>query len=546
VRRIESRRGKYNIPNVGIFLWRLGSYSVTNAPAFKLDDGRYLFDALGKDIQLYSDPQSEEEITHLAEPINVPMPLTRRVLNRGLETYYGLGADRKARSILLSEEDPLNPNKLAPIALSRIKVCNLSDLKDANDNLVTDLNGHAVWAHTPRNKIAIDPVLGRIAFPVKSPPAPPSSVRVTYHYGFSAEMGGGEYDREQTFVGTGVKVKVPDEQAAIQPALDHIATQGGVVEITESTLFLETPAITINSLDKKAIELRASEGRRPVITLSGDLMIRGDDESEVTINGFLIAGGRLRVPLLDAQGNANKLRRLRLRHCTLAPGPIPDFYPISASPPITAPVQPPPRLLVESSGTIVEIERCIVGPVRAVSGAEVRVSNSIVDAAGASAVAFAGLAEHDPGARLTIENSTVIGKVYTHTMKLASNTIFLAELITNDPWPAPVRAERLQQGCVRFSYVPPGSQLPRLHRCPPAKPEDAARVRPVFNSLRYGAAAYCQLSPACAVEITRGADDQAEIGAFHQLYQPQREANLRVSLDEYLRFGLEAGIFYAS
>src|SRR5258705_10498190 len=40
VRRIEPRRGKYNIPNIGIFLWRLGSYSVTNAPAFKLYDRR--------------------------------------------------------------------------------------------------------------------------------------------------------------------------------------------------------------------------------------------------------------------------------------------------------------------------------------------------------------------------------------------------------------------------------------------------------------------------------------------------------------------------
>ena len=36
------------------------------------------------------------------------------------------------------------------------------------------------------------------------------------------------------------------------------------------------------------------------------------------------------------------------------------------------------------------------------------------------------------------------------------------------------------------------------------------------------------------------------MGAFHDLYQPQREINLRVRLDEYLRFGLEAGIFYAS
>ena len=85
-----------------------------------------------------------------------------------------------------------------------------------------------------------------------------------------------------------------------------------------------------------------------------------------------------------------------------------------------------------------------------------------------------------------------------------------------------------------------------MHRCQPANIDDAARVRPVFTSLRYGDAGYCQLGRNCAVEITRGADDQAELGAFHGLYQPQRVANLRAALDEYLRFGLEAGIFYAS
>jgi hypothetical protein len=36
------------------------------------------------------------------------------------------------------------------------------------------------------------------------------------------------------------------------------------------------------------------------------------------------------------------------------------------------------------------------------------------------------------------------------------------------------------------------------------------------------------------------------MGVTHELYAPQREGNLRIRLDEYLRFGLEAGIFYAS
>ena len=36
------------------------------------------------------------------------------------------------------------------------------------------------------------------------------------------------------------------------------------------------------------------------------------------------------------------------------------------------------------------------------------------------------------------------------------------------------------------------------------------------------------------------------MGVTHELYAPQRETNLRIRLDEYLRYGLEAGIFYAT
>ena len=36
------------------------------------------------------------------------------------------------------------------------------------------------------------------------------------------------------------------------------------------------------------------------------------------------------------------------------------------------------------------------------------------------------------------------------------------------------------------------------------------------------------------------------MGAFHHLFAPQRETNVTVRLEEYLRFGLEAGILYAS
>jgi hypothetical protein len=150
------------------------------------------------------------------------------------------------------------------------------------------------------------------------------------------------------------------------------------------------------------------------------------------------------------------------------------------------------------------------------------------------------------GGVLQIVNSTTVGKVWTQELALASNTIFLARLAGGDSWHYPLQADRRQAGCVRFSFVPPGSRTPRRYHCQPESDADAARVRPQLTSLRYGDAGYGQLSARCAAEIRTGADDESEIGAFHDLFGPQRETNLRVRLEEYLRFGLEAGIFYAS
>jgi hypothetical protein len=72
------------------------------------------------------------------------------------------------------------------------------------------------------------------------------------------------------------------------------------------------------------------------------------------------------------------------------------------------------------------------------------------------------------------------------------------------------------------------------------------RVKPEFSSEHYGDSDYAQLSLGCAEEIYTGGDDGAEMGLFHHLLQPQREANLRASLEEYLRFGLEAGLVFVT
>ena len=97
---------------------------------------------------------------------------------------------------------------------------------------------------------------------------------------------------------------------------------------------------------------------------------------------------------------------------------------------------------------------------------------------------------------------------------------------------------------MRFCFVPRRSITPRRHRCVP----DAAHptVLPHFTSLRYGTPGYIQLRAITDPAIRQGADDEGEMGVLHPLYQPQREANLRIRVEEYLRFGLRAGLFHST
>ncbi|HEY9402518.1 MAG TPA: hypothetical protein VIQ24_07475 [Pyrinomonadaceae bacterium] len=512
VRHIETHHGRYNIPNVGIFLWRLGSYPLTDAPAHQLDARRFRFNPLGFDTPLYNRVVTEKEITHLAEPINVPAPLRPRPLERDLALHNGAG-----KSFQLKVDD-------APIAADAIRICNLAD-------------DGAGWLDRANDKHAVDPALGRIMLP-EGVYADPAKVRVSFHYGFSAEMGGGQYGRASTFTGNLTPLlKVPTNRATIQAALNAL-NGNGTVEIENNEYYFEQ--FFINASADGKVELRAADERRPVIVAGGNFWITGDDGSEVTLNGLVLAGGTLRVPLEKLGGRPNELRVLRIRHCTLMPGATPAIGNVPAQSAIT-------RIRIDAPNVTVEIDRSIVGMIRAVEGARVRITDSIVDAGAESNPAYA-----DPalaaGARLEISNTTVVGRVHTQLIE-ASNTIFMSSADASNPSLLPLRAERLQEGCVRFSYVPPGSRVPRRYHCQPLAgdtAEQSARVRPLFESLTYGDAAYGQISPRCAAEIRQGADDEAAMGAFHHLYEPQREANLRARLEEYLRFGLEAGIIYAS
>jgi hypothetical protein len=183
------------------------------------------------------------------------------------------------------------------------------------------------------------------------------------------------------------------------------------------------------------------------------------------------------------------------------------------------------------------------------------ISDSILDAAGGGGEALGAPGHPVAHVVLTIKRCTVFGIVDVHAIQLAENCIF------NDC----LNVARRQLGCMRFCYIFDDCRTPRRYNCqpdlalakraeelklkelPPHEEDQVrCRVQPRFTSRHYGKPAYCQLAEVCADEIKRGADDESELGAFHDLFQPQREANLRARLDEYTPAGMEAGIIFVS
>jgi hypothetical protein len=235
----------------------------------------------------------------------------------------------------------------------------------------------------------------------------------------------------------------------------------------------------------------------------------------------------------------NEPRELVLRDCTLVPG-------LALHPDGSGVLPGAPSLIVEHPFARVTLEGCITGALQIVADAEIKIENSIVDAGAPDNVAYAADNAGNPGGTITFTESTMIGKLHAKLIQLASDSIFFARLgdAPAETWIAPVIAERRQEGCIRFSYVPEHSITPRRFRCIPDK--DHPQATPYFTSLRYGDPGYGQLRHATDKSIRQGAHDESEMGVLHALFQPQRETNLRIRLDEFLRFGLHAGLFYVT
>lgn len=566
VRRIASNRGKYNIRNIGLHLWRLQAYPIKMGTAYAFDDSpapawRFTFSPLGKDAPLFNQPQAETEITHLAEEINVPGRLRRFPLYQELEEQRLGNGD----AVYFGEDPVIRVFSDDEIASAEITICNLEQWARPSDASIT---------------VAVDPVLGRLAFRLGAEPVS-GAVEVSYSYGFSGDVGGGPYNHQpampeaenaeeiwQAFVTAG-PIDSPPAQvfATVSAALTAWNTWSaqsdnriGVIAIMDNRSYIETLDIDV----PKDRQLMITSGALPEMTVLGGLddivrdsgkLVRphikgnltvtggsGTDDSicKLVLDGLLIEGG-----LTVAEGN---LTTLQVTHCTLVPDPDPDVGSLVVADSLIR----CPSISLERTicGSIIlpaspdnaqvpdlSIVDCIIdgriGP---------EIHSSSTDEGNQAWVETAG----------NIQTSTILGTTKLHSLE-ASESIF----------DGIVQVKRRQIGCIRFCYLLHKlidgseyySQTPRRFRCQPAlaltgekneaiKERIRRQLQPTYTSKEYSVPEYAQLSLTCPLEIRTGAEDGSEMGVFNHLKQPQREANLKEALDEYLRYGLEAGIFY--
>ncbi|MCQ4211103.1 hypothetical protein [Streptomyces longispororuber] len=521
--------GLHGIASLALFVWRLRAFPVTRAPAFCIDQrySRYLVNVLGIDTQLFAPAPRGPAPARVSGPGDVPHPLAREEFEAAVTEYYGPG-----RSLQIWRNAP---DDAVPAA--QIVVADLTD-----------------WRYRPQpGQVVVDPVLGRIAFPADEAPA--DGVWVSWHYGFPDAMGGGAYRRPVTPLDGRRRYAVGgvDGLGSLTAALQQWRTDktanrslhDALIEIHDSADYTESLRIDLDEEDR--LEIRAAPGHRPVIRLLNQKANRFDAltvratakqppagtvadcppptarRPRLVLDGLVVSGRSLYV--------VGEIGEVLLRHCTLVPGweLQHDCRPRWGTEPSVELRRTTARLRVAHSviGTIVVDQDESMG-----DPLDIELLDSIVDATAGDLPAVTGPEDRFAHAALTMRRCTVLGDVRVHVLPLAENSIVTGCLHTL----------RRDTGCVRYSYAPDSHPGPPRYRCvsPPGT------VRPHFTSTRYGHPGYCQLHVSCDPLISAGAEDGAELGAFHDLYQPHRLSNLLDHLTEYVPLGVEAAVITAT
>jgi hypothetical protein len=580
VRQIGQQEGWYNIPNVGFFLWRIKSYPLTRVPARQASQPwQYHFSPLGNPAPLFTRLRPDPPSGRLVQEIDISAPIRPVLFYQDLENYRLTEPPRNDFTELYGSFDPLPAD---PTVSSETSVFIFLNGVPINPTLnpnapVTAFQPQVVcgqlnpWPSTrPTGQIVkVDVESGRLAigdgFAVTSP------VDVFFHYGFSGDMGGGPYDRRKWLIGrdsTPPPKLYQVEEGGVTPLFNSVTAAiaqwqtdlrpNAIISILDSRNYALPGSIVLRNEGSLAIE--AADRQRPLLQtpttgMSVDVsapVAPGDPDrnGSLTLSGVVVEG------FLDVVGDLGQLRFL---HSTLVPGRKldEDGKPQTSNPSVNVEGLSATGVIINTELKVEATYSILGGLIVPENARGIWILDSVVDGAGSAAISGPSVSHSAP---LTTERSTFFGIVLMKSLH-ASEAIF------NDT----ADAQRTQGGCVRFSYVPPGSHVPRRYRCQPdleIAQEIAEALKrnplltaieqaeitsfiegwlvPSFKALNYGSPYYAQLHLGCPEQIRTGAEDGSEVGAFCNLKQPQRESNLKIRLQEYLPFGLQGGIIYVT
>ncbi len=524
--------GRFNLPNVSLWMWRWRSFPMTGVPAFAKGVGRFLFHPLGIETALFQQPPLRIAFDRLSTVADVPRPIAWQDFAGDVSRFY--------------------PSSLQLVA----------DGVPVDTGLVVGADLRCGGANLPPDRIAVDPATGRIQFGPEV--ALPVMLTVDFCVGFPGEVGGGPYDRSDFLA---EDVTLPAGWTALVGSADYptfaSAVAGWNALPTGSSGRILVPSYGVFTEDLTGMSAILLSGESSLLIAAAE-MVPDDPEPPLpvwirswpSLVGDLEVRGLPAAPLPDGDTPplavcrisglriAGQVRlggeacSLQMEDTTLIPG-------LSLTE-CGDPLQPcEPSLLTTDLGPggCVCLDRCITGPVAVSSATSLRLTASIVDAGSPCCPAIAGPDLVRAGPSLHVEDSTVIGKVHVQAMPLASNTIFIAKLHRLDGWAAPVWSRQRQSGCVRFCSVPWASLTPRRYRCLPDTATDGAALQPRFVSLQYGNPGYCLLSEDTPYAVWTGADNGSQMGVWMSIAETEAVRNVQLRAPDFLPAGYGSGVF---
>ncbi|MGE5806938.1 MAG: hypothetical protein ACM34M_14185 [Ignavibacteria bacterium] len=549
IRQHCGNNGRYGIPKLAFFLYRLEVFGIEGVTPFISSDGKkYTFDPSGRDIPLFM-PRNrlkgyDWDTWHSAKEWELPAAINCNLLNqcefqiseKTILTLISNGisaqiadelrllkgqlfkSEGQLKNILLTFSNAkslLNPNNISLynklLSLSIIDDCGknvlLPIIIKIEENPATKIEKEQILAanltswslSTQLKRLAIDPERGRFIF-LNNPPQ--QNVEVSYYYGFSGEIGAGTYER--------IEVEDSDPNNNLQgggalPAASIL--NDGVNQINDS----KTYGPVGNKIQIKNLVLQAANRHRPYLHLEANWILStgNNTDSTLTLEGLWIGGNNDREIILRGD-----YETVILSHTTIDPGGDID----ANGNPIL-----PISLVVEAEIEQLIIDSCITGPIFTRNNGIVEkliINDSIIQSIKDNVYALSFRK-----GEVEMKQVTVLGAIKVHRLQASEVLIGSPNIKTE--------VDDTQNGCFRFGAALKGSRLPK-----PYESHFFEDSNNYFTSWKFGQPGYAQLSQSVPKGILRGAEDGSEIGAFSKLINPIKLDSLKAKVEEYMPFSL--------